>query len=152
MQAKNNRRVLNCWWLGLGCSAAGLFLRRSRGNDGGLKILSRGRRQMLPGRQPLIEFGLASDAAAEDLALQFGEFEFPVGDRVVGTERSFRKRDLTVLPGEITDCEQTVADELVERPVTMSLEFEYTGAQVAEAGDGGGFIEVELAFVGALHV
>ncbi len=106
---------------------------------------------MLPGGEPLIEFGVAGDAAVENPGLQFGEFELLVGERVVSVERGSGERDLSVLPSEIPHGEQTVAGEVVEGPVAVSLEFEYTGAQLAAAGDGRGFREVEQGLVGTLN-
>src|ERR1700680_1355811 len=155
MQTKIHHSVLNCWWLLPGRFDAGLFQRRSGGNYCGLKVLSRSRGQVLPGREPLIEFGVAGDAAVENPGLQFGEFELLVGDGVVGVERDSGERDLSVLPSEIAHGEQTVAGELaaelVERPVAVSLEFEHASAQIAAACDGSGFGEVDLGLVGTLN-
>src|ERR1700693_1436573 len=107
---------------------------------------------MLPGRETLIEFGIASYAAPENPALQSGKFDLLVGDRIVGVERGFRKRDLIVLPGEIVDGEQNVADEMIKGPVAMSPEFKHAGAQLAATGDGRGFSQVDLGVVGTLKM
>ena len=68
-QTKKNDRALDCWWLWLGRFDGRLVRGWSRGNDGGLKVFSGGGRQVLPGREPLIEFGVARDAAAENPGL-----------------------------------------------------------------------------------
>ena len=68
-QTKNNDRTLDCRWLWPWCFDAGLVRGRSGGNDGGLKVLFNCWRQVLPGREPLIDFGIASNAAPENPAL-----------------------------------------------------------------------------------
>ncbi len=150
VQTKKNDRVLNCWWFWLGGLDGGSG--RSRGNNGGLKIFSSRCRQMLPRRQPLIEFGVTRDGTAENSGLQFREFELLAGDRVVGVQSGFRERDLIVLPAEIAESKQTVAGEPIQGPLAVSLEFKQTGAQLAAAGDGRDFSEVELGLVRALKM
>src|ERR1700722_3416674 len=90
-QTKKNDRILDCWRLWLGRSGCGLFREWSGGNGCGLEVLSGSNREVLPRREPVIEFPLTGDGATENPALQFGELELLVGNRVVGVERGFRE-------------------------------------------------------------
>ena len=100
--------------LGLALGWLGFVQRRSRGDGGGLKIFSGRGREVLIGSEPLIQFGIASKASAENLALHLGEFELLIADRVAGSERCFGERNLIGLPGEIAKGKQSIGGELVE--------------------------------------
>src|SRR5271163_2644564 len=74
-QTKKDRGGLGCRWLLWGRLSVRNFLSgfiRGRGgrNDGGLEGFSGSRCQVLGGREPLIEFSIAGNAAAEDFPLQ----------------------------------------------------------------------------------
>src|SRR6267378_2597137 len=99
---------------------------------------------MLRRCEPLIHFSIAGEASAENLALQFRQLELLIGNRVAGAERGFGERNLIVLPCEIAQGEQAVAGELVKCPVAAPLELEHTSFQIAAAGNGCDFREVEL--------
>src|ERR1022692_4723825 len=65
VQAKKDKSALDGWRLWFGGLLPGLQ-RRSSGNDGSLEALSDGGREVLGGREPLIEFDIAGDASAEN--------------------------------------------------------------------------------------
>ena len=78
-QTKQDESALDCRRLWFGSFLAGLFQGRSSGNDGGLKVFSGRWREVLRGCEPLIKFGIASEAAAENPTLQLGKFELLIG-------------------------------------------------------------------------
>src|ERR1022692_1398816 len=151
VQTKKDKSALDGWRLWFGGLLPGLQ-RRSSGNDGSLEALSDGGREVLGGREPLIEFDIAGDASAENPPLQLGEFELLIADRVVGAERSLGEGNLIVLPGQVAQDKQAIGGELIEGPVAVSLELDNTAAKIVAAGDGGGFREVELCIVGSLQM
>ena len=147
---------LDCWRLRcdrrFGRFLAGLVQRWGCGDGGGLQIFSSRRREVLLGREPMIPFRIAGEAAPEDPALHPGQFEFLIADGVVGGERRSGERNAIILPSEIAKSEQSIGSKLVERPATASLQFEETGAEIAVAGDKGSFGEIELGIVGGLEM
>lgn len=86
-QAKKNERILDRRRLSVGDFPAGFTLWWGGRDDGGLKAFSGGGREVARGREPLIQFGVAGKAAAENISLQSREFELLVGDRVASAER-----------------------------------------------------------------
>src|SRR5580692_5331851 len=154
---KNDRRVLDCRGLWHRRASVSDFLtrfvrRRSGRNDGGLERFSGSHCQVLCGREPLIEFGFAGNAATKDFPLQPREFELLVRNRVSALERRTGERNPVVLPAQIFDREQAVGGELIERPLAAPLELENTSTKFAAASDGRNFREIELCIVGAVEM
>ena len=54
------------------------------------------------GREPLIQFSITGEAAAQNISLQFRELQLLVGDRVTGVERGPGEQHLLVLPHQVT--------------------------------------------------
>src|ERR1700722_12438167 len=57
------------------------------GNCGSLKALPGGRRKVLLRSQPLIDLDIAADASSENFALELGNFQLLIGDRVTGVKK-----------------------------------------------------------------
>ena len=70
-QMKKDERVLDCRWFWLGSLLGGFVRRMCCGDDGGFRNLSCSGREMLRGREPLIQLSLAAKASAKNPALHF---------------------------------------------------------------------------------